>query len=168
MNWISCWVSLAFQRTGSHTVQLWRSFHLGVGASRPLCYGMSASRFSALESTSRVVCAQGRRCVCVCAWPLGRHESEDTGALAPRPWVLDCSEAVPGIYAPFFTFQSFLLKQTLHIVISLKLARTGEVCEKCCVLQLTKKQKKKLCPAFGLRLYFIFQETLTDWRLCHF
>lgn len=80
MNWISRWVSLAFQRTGSHTVQLWRSFNLCVGASRAFCYGMSASRFSALESTSRVVCAQGRRCVCghwetAREWTLGHSRS---------------------------------------------------------------------------------------------
>lgn len=74
MKWISCWVSFTFQRTGSHTVQLWRSFNLGVGASRALCYGMSASRFSALESTCCVVCGQGRRCACA-HWETAREET---------------------------------------------------------------------------------------------
>lgn len=168
MNWVSCWVSLTFQRTGSHTVQLWRSFNLSLGASRALCYGMSASRFSTLESTSLVVCVQGRRCVC-CYWETARAGTRGHSRLAlVSGFLWSCARPLRSCFILGPVLDPSLFSKRPVKIDSLYCHRSPKLRD------ITEKKFDNL--QLIIQLYFwwkftflmVFQEILTDWRLCHF
>lgn len=97
MNWISCRVRLAFQRTGSRTaLKELQSRRRSIP--RTLLWHV---RITFQRPGIRVPCGM-RTGQEVRVRPLGKLRERGHGATRAWPWFLGFSEAVPGFYAPVF------------------------------------------------------------------